>query len=56
MHWANTFEYICPVHTLTVLLGDLAPDLDFLDIKSGRVSRGHRFLFGHEVEITNAIL
>ena len=54
MHWANnTFEYIRPVHTLTVLLGDEALDLDFLDIKSGRVSRGHRFL-GHEVEITNA--
>ena len=44
MHWANnTFEYIRPVHTLTVLLGDEALDLDFLDIKSGRVSRGHRF-------------
>ena len=41
MHWANnTFEYIRPVHTLTVLLGDEALDLDFLDIKSGRVSRG----------------
>ena len=54
MHWANnTFEYIRPVHTLIVLLGDEALDLDFLDIHSGRVSRGHRFL-GHEVEITNA--
>ena len=54
MHWANnTFEYIRPVHTLTVLLDDEALDLDFLDIHSGRVSRGHRFL-GHEVEITNA--
>ena len=36
-----------------VLFGRRALDLDFLDIKSGRVSRGHRFL-GHEVEITNA--
>ncbi len=52
MHWANnTFEYIRPVHTLTVLLDDEALDLDFLDIHSGRVSRGHRFL-GHETEIT----
>lgn len=54
MHWAgNDFEYIRPVHTLTVLLDDEALDLDFLDISSGRVSRGHRFL-GQEVEIASA--
>lgn len=54
MHWANnTFEYIRPVHTLTVLLDDEALELDFLDIHSGRVSRGHRFL-GHETEIASA--
>ena len=54
MHWANnTFEYIRPVHTLTVLLDDEAIDLDFLDIHSDRVSRGHRFL-GHETEIASA--
>ena len=54
MHWANnTFEYIRPVHTLTVLLDEQAFDLDFLDIKSGRTSRGHRFL-GQEAEIASA--
>lgn len=54
MHWANhTFEYIRPVHTLTVLLDDNALDLDFLDIHSGQKSRGHRFL-GKEVTIENA--
>ena len=54
MHWANnTFEYIRPVHTLTVLLDEEAFDLDFLDIKSGRTSRGHRFL-GQETEIASA--
>lgn len=54
MHWAgNTFEYIRPVHTLTVLLDDQALDMDFLDIHSGRVSRGHRFL-GQETEIASA--
>ena len=54
MHWANnTFEYIRPVHTLTVLLDEQAFDLDFLDIKSGRTSRGHRFL-GQETEIVSA--
>ncbi|MTB64357.1 glycine--tRNA ligase subunit beta [Streptococcus sp. zg-86] len=54
MHWAsNKFEYIRPVHTLTVLLDDEALEMDFLDITSGRVSRGHRFL-GQETEIATA--
>ncbi|KGR72345.1 glycine--tRNA ligase subunit beta [Streptococcus phocae subsp. salmonis] len=54
MHWANnSFEYIRPVHTLSVLLDDEALELDFLDIHSGRVSRGHRFL-GRETEIKSA--
>ena len=54
MHWgSNTFEYIRPVHTLTVLLGDEALDLEFLDIHSGRTSRGHRFL-GSETVIDGA--
>ncbi|TWT11262.1 glycine--tRNA ligase subunit beta [Streptococcus sp. sy004] len=54
MAWAsNSFKYIRPVHTLTVLLDDKALDLDFFDIKSGRVSRGHRFL-GHDVEIATS--
>lgn len=54
MHWAsNKFEYIRPVHTLTVLLDDEALEMDFLDISSGRISRGHRFL-GHETEIATA--
>ncbi|KAA0964168.1 glycine--tRNA ligase subunit beta [Streptococcus cristatus] len=54
MHWANnTFEYIRPVHTLTVLLDEQAFDLDFLDIKSSRTSRGHRFL-GQETQIASA--
>lgn len=54
MHWANhTFEYIRPVHTLVALLDDQALDLEFLDIKSSRISRGHRFL-GQETEIKSA--
>ena len=55
MHWANnTFEYIRPVHTLTVLLDEEEFDLDFLDIKGDRVSRGHRFL-GKETKIQSAL-
>lgn len=54
MHWAsNKFEYVRPVHTLTVLLDEEALEMDFLDISSGRISRGHRFL-GQETEIAHA--
>lgn len=54
MAWANnSFTYIRPVHTLTVLLDDEALDMDFLDISSARISRGHRFL-GNETEIASA--
>lgn len=54
MHWSsNRFAYIRPVHTLTVLLDAEELAMDFLDITSGRVSRGHRFL-GQETTITHA--
>ncbi|CQR25813.1 glycyl-tRNA synthetase subunit beta [Streptococcus varani] len=54
MYWAgNSFEYIRPVHTLTVLLDNQALELNFLDITSGRISRGHRFL-GQETQIASA--
>ncbi|MGZ7153778.1 glycine--tRNA ligase subunit beta, partial [Streptococcus pyogenes] len=36
-----------------VLLDDQALELNFLDITSGRVSRGHRFL-GQETQIASA--
>ena len=39
---------------LTVLLDEQEFDLDFLDIKGGRVSRGHRFL-GQETKIQSAL-
>ena len=54
MHWgSHTFEYIRPVHTLTVLLDDESFLMNLFDIESGRTSRGHRFL-GHEVKIQSA--
>ncbi|VTY29503.1 glycine--tRNA ligase subunit beta [Streptococcus anginosus] len=54
MHWgSNTFEYIRPVHTLTVLLDDESFLMNLFDIESGRTSRGHRFL-SHEVKIQSA--
>lgn len=54
MHWANyTFEYIRPVHTLTLLVNDQLLEARFLNLESGRVSRGHRFL-GQEVTLASA--
>ncbi|MBF0699298.1 glycine--tRNA ligase subunit beta [Streptococcus danieliae] len=54
MHWANyRFEYIRPVHTLTLLVDDQLLEARFLNLESGRVSRGHRFL-GQEVSLASA--
>ncbi len=54
MHWgSHSFEYIRPVHTLTVLLDDHVCDVNFLGLQANRISRGHRFL-GKEVEIQSA--
>lgn len=54
MHWANyTFEYIRPVHTLTLLVNDQLLEARFLNLEPGRVSRGHRFL-GQEVTLASA--
>ncbi|WP_159564122.1 glycine--tRNA ligase subunit beta [Streptococcus halichoeri] len=54
MHWANHhFEYIRPVHTLTVLLDEQVLPMSFLAIQSDRISRGHRFL-GTETPIASA--
>lgn len=45
MRWANhTTEFIRPIHWIVSLLDDELIDLSFLDVKSGRISRGHRYL------------
>ncbi|MBG9367256.1 glycine--tRNA ligase subunit beta [Streptococcus sp. NLN64] len=54
MHWANyTFDYIRPVHTLTLLVDDQLLEARFLNLESDRTSRGHRFL-GQEVSLASA--
>ncbi|WP_125714120.1 glycine--tRNA ligase subunit beta [Companilactobacillus kedongensis] len=54
MRWGSyDFEYIRPIHWLVSLLGDEEVPLKILDVESGRISRGHRFL-GKDVEIDNA--
>lgn len=55
MRWGNsTAEFIRPVHTVTLLLGDEVVPATILGIESGRVSYGHRFHAPALVEIKNA--
>lgn len=45
MHWANhDFEYIRPIHWVVALLDDAIIPFQILDVKTDRISRGHRFL------------
>ncbi|MGX7030041.1 glycine--tRNA ligase subunit beta [Vagococcus zengguangii] len=53
MHWGNhTTEFIRPIHWIVSLLDDELIDLQFLDVKSGQTTRGHRFL-GQETTINH---
>ncbi|MDP8099635.1 glycine--tRNA ligase subunit beta [Pasteurella atlantica] len=55
MRWGDkTVQFIRPVHTVTMLLGDELIDGEILGVKSGTTLRGHRFLGQQEVEIANA--
>jgi len=55
MRWGNsTAEFIRPVHTVTLLLGDDVVPATILGKESGRVSYGHRFHAPALVEIKNA--
>ena len=46
MRWAaHTFEYLRPIHWIVALYGnEVIEEIGVLDVKAGRVSRGHRFL------------
>ena len=54
MRWAaHTFEYLRPIHWIVALYGEeVIEEIQVLDVKAGRVSRGHRFL-GKDTEIAN---
>ncbi|APX72786.1 glycine--tRNA ligase subunit beta [Companilactobacillus allii] len=55
MHWGSyDFEYIRPIHWLVSLLNTEEVPLQILDVKSGRMTRGHRFL-GEDIEIDDAM-
>ena len=54
MRWAaHTFEYLRPIHWIVALYGnEVIEEIGVLDVKAGRISRGHRFL-GKEATIEN---
>ena len=55
MRWADkTVQFIRPVHTVTMLLGDKLIEGEILGVASTRTIRGHRFLGEKEFEIQHA--
>ncbi|WP_109077944.1 glycine--tRNA ligase subunit beta [Aggregatibacter kilianii] len=55
MRWADkTVQFIRPVHTVTMLLGDELIEGEILGVASARTIRGHRFLGESEFEIQHA--
>ena len=55
MRWADkTVQFIRPVHTVTMLLGDELVEGEILGVASARTIRGHRFLGEKEFEIQHA--
>ncbi|WP_034460419.1 glycine--tRNA ligase subunit beta [Buttiauxella noackiae] len=55
MRWGdNNTQFVRPVHTVTLLLGDEVIPATILGIASDRVIRGHRFMGEPEFSIDNA--
>jgi glycyl-tRNA synthetase beta chain len=54
MHWgSHQFKYIRPIHWIVALANEKVIPFSVLDIKSGRKTRGHRFL-GEEIALETA--
>lgn len=55
MHWADLdYKFIRPLRWLVALYGQDVIDFEVANVKSGRTSRGHRFLYEGDFEIVNA--
>ena len=55
MHWGNLdAKFVRPVRWLVALLDEEVIPVEFATVKSGNVSRGHRFLGADEITIKNA--
>lgn len=54
MRWGNhDFAFVRPVHWLVILHGEQIVDAEIFGIKSGRESRGHRFMHPQAVAIAS---
>ena len=55
MHWSDLdYKFIRPLRWLVALYGQDVIDFEVANVKSGRTSRGHRFLSEGDFEIANA--
>ncbi|OHX19076.1 glycine--tRNA ligase subunit beta [Chromobacterium sphagni] len=55
MRWGNLdVQFVRPVHGLIMLHGETVIDGEVLGLKSGKTTRGHRFLSQGEVSVANA--
>ena len=55
MHWGDLdYKFIRPLRWLVGLYGDEVIDFETANVKSGRISRGHRFLSQGDFEIKSA--
>ena len=55
MHWGNLdAKFVRPVRWLVALLDEEVIPVEFATVKSGNVTRGHRFLGADEIAIKNA--
>lgn len=55
MHWGNLdAKFVRPVRWLIALLDEEVIPVEFATVKSGNVTRGHRFLCADEISIKNA--
>ena len=55
MHWGNLdAKFVRPVRWLVALLDEKVIPVEFATVKSGNVTRGHRFLGADEITIKNA--
>ena len=53
MHWGDTmFEYVRPIHWIIALLDEEVIPFELLDVQTGRITEGHRFL-GDQVALAN---
>ncbi len=57
MRWGNyDFSFVRPVHWLVILHGEQVIDVEIFGIKSGRFSRGHRFMAPEKFDVVSADL